>query len=667
METIDLQILLNGVDITSHVDLSVQAPSIISAIDEELDTITLIVQDGDSLGIKGWQELVIKDGATAIFGGYVLTIEKKPGADFTKNDYSISASDYGAYLEKVQVQDVFENQTDAQILGSIFSGSADLAGFDGSTYVVPIRTIPRVVFNRKSVREVINWLCEQSGGHWYVDENKRLHYWADVEYRANFDVTHDPTDATKQTVENVRVNGDASGVVNVVEVVGGNALGGDDTFIYTQGLLSEILNLGKKISPKVGESRIIVRRNEGGATTNLLVNPSFEVNITDGWTQYQAGSGAAWAQDAAKYNQGTKSAKITAGTAMACLHSANITVNPGEPLTVQVMSWCSVLGKASIVIYDVTGAVVLVETLSRKTSAWERLTATYINTSGAAMTLRVELRNNATDSSTITYFDAAQAEKLAYPSAYCDGSLGTGYSWSGTANNSTSARVNMPVWVTLTVKTGNIDTLGARNEVLYFDSDGKLEQETNWPTIANGIEVDGQEEIPVRAVVRNYASYAFYGKWFKAVINDSAIIDSRVARIRGSTVLAENSYETETVSYDVRVPGLKAGQTQNIHLPHRGVDGDYLIKRVTTNIGIGGQIVSSVELGAVDQSLVGLLLLLKRSSAGEFDLTNDEIMDNILDFADSTTITDSGATVVGTDGPYLWDVAKWDYAKYGSE
>jgi len=666
-DTIDLQVLLNTVNITDKVDLGKFPVTKLSAINEELDTLNLTIQNGDALGIKGWQEIVVKDGAEVIFGGYVLTPSRAAGANLAANSYAIGASDYGAYLEKVFIQALFIDKTDAEILAAIFSGTVELSGFDGATHVVAVRTIPRVLFNRKSVREILNWLCEQSGGHWYVDENKALHYWGEVEYLAPFDITHDPEDATKETVENVKVNVDAAGVVNVIEVVGGMALGGDETFKYTQPVRSGTLYLNKRFSPWDGESKIVVRRNEGGATTNLLVNPSFETNITDGWTQYQAGAGAVWAQDDTKYHQGVKSLKITAGNLLSMVRGANITLNPGEPLTGQAMSWCDTAAMASVAIYDVSGSVVLAETTNRKTSAWERLTVLYTNTSGAAMTVRVELRNNGTDSAKIVYFDAVQAEKLAYPSAYCDGTLGTGYSWSGTAHNSTSARVDMPVWVTLTVKIGNSSELAGRDEVLYFDSDGRLEQETYWPTLLNAIEIDGQEEKLVRAIVRNYASYAFYGKWLKGVIEDRSIVDSKVARMRGATELAKNAFESEAITYFVRKTGLKAGQTQNIHLPHRGLDGNFMIQRVTTTISAGGFVMNQVELGAADQSLVGLLLQMKRASGETFDYSEDEILDNILDFTDTVTVTESGATVTGDDGPYQYDVDKWDYSKYGAE
>ena len=56
----------------------------------------------------------------------------------------------------------------------------------------------------------------------------------------------------------------------------------------------------------------------------------------------------------------------------------------------------------------------------------------------------------------------------------------------------------------------------------------------------------------------------------------------------------------------------------------------------------GGQILSHVELGAADKSLVKLLLRLKRELPGSSDLTEDEILDNILDAVDSIEVVRKG-------------------------
>ena len=405
-DTIALQILLDGEDITSKVDLNSQPVTVTSAIDEELDTLDMLVQHDSGLELHGWQDVQVLDGEEVVFGGLTISDNQRGGRNAAKNDRQIGAVDYGAYLEKVYVSQLFTDKTDKEILAEIFVGSSDLAEYDGETCVVAVRTIPRVKFSRKPVRDVLNWLCEQSGGHWYVDYEKKLHYWGEVEYRSPYDVDRDPTAAGCETVEGVTVNKDAAGVVNIVEVVGGKAPGADKTFIYSPGTIAVELPLGKRIIPQDGEAKIAVRRNDGGATTNLIINPSFETNISDGWTQYQAGSGGTWTQDTAKYAKGLKSLKIKAGTAVTVLQGQNITLNPGETLTVQARVWCATAAKAAVVIWDVGNSLNRGECYNRKANAWELVTTGYYNDTGAALTLRCELYNNANDSTTLAYYDA---------------------------------------------------------------------------------------------------------------------------------------------------------------------------------------------------------------------------------------------------------------------
>jgi hypothetical protein len=666
-ETVEsLQVLFDGADVTDKINLAEGPIQVVSALNEELDTATLALKDAGGLGIIGWEDVQILDGADKQFGGYAINPNMQPDTKLTKNRAVIGASDYGAYLGKVYIQAEYTDMSDKEMLAAVWAACPDLADYDFSSCVTAVRSIPRAVFNLRSVRDVITWLCEQSGAYWYVDYDKCLHYFGSAQSEAPFGVTNDPTDTANCLCENFSIDNDAGAVVNIVEVVGGKALSVNATFPATQIGYNTIIYLSRRYRAWEGASKIAVRRNDGGPTTNLIVNPSFETNITDGWTQYQAGTGGTWTQDATKFSVGTKSLKVKAGTAVTVLQGQAISLAPGETLTVQSRVWCGTAGKAAVVIWDIGNGVNRGECYNRKTSEWELVTAGYYNSTGTTLSVRVELYNNANDGTTVAYYDAVQAEKLAWPSAYCDGTLGTGYAWTGTAHNSTSTRVNMPVWTTLTVKTGNSDMLEGRDEVLYFDSDSHLEQETFWPTLTNGIEIDGREEKPVHVIVRNQTSYELYGKWLKAVITDTSIVDPRVAVIRASTELAQNALTRQTISFKVRRPGLRAGQNIAIHMPHRGVDGDYLINRVTSNIGIAGFVEADVEVGAIDADLVTLWMRLKRASQiSNADINDDQVINQILDALDKVYLNKGTVSVSESNGPYNWGSADWGYSTWG--
>jgi hypothetical protein len=74
------------------------------------------------------------------------------------------------------------------------------------------------------------------------------------------------------------------------------------------------------------------------------------------------------------------------------------------------------------------------------TSSWQRFVVTA--TSDPTKTIdRISVMIRTATIQAVTFeTDAAQIEQKAYATSYCDGSLGTGYAWTGTAHNSTSTR-----------------------------------------------------------------------------------------------------------------------------------------------------------------------------------------------------------------------------------
>lgn len=666
MNRVNLSITIGGVDVTRYVDLDQVQPVINSVLDKELDTLTLTLINADAVAPVEWQEIVVSDGSTILFGGYVITVDQIAGSNLANNNYILGCSDYAAIFDKVYVKAEYTGYTDAQIIAAAIASSSELSGFDAVTFVNFILFFPRARFNRKTVREILDWICQQTGGHWYVDYNKALHYFGSEEDEAPYEVTDDPNEAVNRTVEAVTVTKNGAGVVNLVDVVGGSKYSDDVTEYYTPSGYQPFLDLSKRYKAPSTLTKIQVKRNDGGATTNLIPNPSFEVNITDGWTQWQAGTGAAWVREANAGGYGSYVLRIDAGTSTAILTSGLFSLAPGERITASVLVWCSAVGKAGLRLAE-NGFSISDSKLNTLASTWQRLSATIQNNTGAAINVKVELVNWNSDSATSVYFDGVQLEKKAWPTAYCDGSLGTGYSWSGTAHNSTSVRIDMPIWTTLLVKTGGVDTLTKSTDVLYYESSSRLEQLANFPGIANGIEIFARYEMPMRSRLRNQLSHDHYGKWLQLVVNAPEIVDKAVGVMRGKAELAANAYANVAISYTTRQPGLRAGQMQRVKLIARKLDARYLIQRVTTTIGIAGYITARVELGAVDQNLVGVLLALKRSSAAATDWNENEVevLDEVVDIAESLTLTEGTPTVAGSQGPYLWGSFNWDFGVWG--
>ena len=179
---------------------------------------------------------------------------------------------------------------------------------------------------------------------------------------------------------------------------------------------------------------IIVRKE----ATNLILNPSFEVNVTDGWTGNDNGVGASFARSTIYTYYGTGAATISGGNATAYYGSTVFTVAAGETVYVQCMSLSSTLGKNALQLYDTTNGQVRIYDAAT-TTTWEKLFGNWTNSTGSPAVVTLQLYNLQTDGTTLVVFDAVQAEIGTAETTYIDGDQ-PGCKWNGEAHNSTSTR-----------------------------------------------------------------------------------------------------------------------------------------------------------------------------------------------------------------------------------
>jgi hypothetical protein len=201
------------------------------------------------------------------------------------------------------------------------------------------------------------------------------------------------------------------------------------------------------VTPQVGVGAVQLAE----ATTNLITNPSFETNTT-GW----AASGSnTIAQSTEQEKVGSNSLKCTyqdnaqlaayAITLTAAAHVFGIWIYipanyDGTDLKVDFLNFAGMTGETEGDV-DMT-----------KTAVWQFVVAEGTPVGGdLAGDLRVYENGSTPTAGRFVYIDAAQCEAKAYATPYCDGSLGTGHTWSGTAHASTSSRTD----VTLNYDTGD--------------------------------------------------------------------------------------------------------------------------------------------------------------------------------------------------------------------
>jgi hypothetical protein len=184
------------------------------------------------------------------------------------------------------------------------------------------------------------------------------------------------------------------------------------------------------------------------ASTNLCINPSFEVDTT-GWIHYAGGDGTGtFGRTSSNEYVGQFSAILSStvdpGSSNG-IYTADISLPNGSTLHVQCRCYKNTAGVGHIEIYDNTTGVVRATVPVTKSNEWERVSASWTNTTGSTKNVRFRIWNTAPTTQNLLV-DACQAEIGTAMTPYFDGSLAgvlgnTGLAWSGTAHASQSTRV----------------------------------------------------------------------------------------------------------------------------------------------------------------------------------------------------------------------------------
>ena len=183
------------------------------------------------------------------------------------------------------------------------------------------------------------------------------------------------------------------------------------------------------------------------ATTNLVANPSFETDAT-GWSAYGDAAGTRTRVDAVAFagNWSYELAK-TGGADTARWGIQRTITGLAADTTYAFSAWVNVTAMAGgtnqrVVMYTDGSAFgnagQTLATTSGVTDGWVRLTGTR-TTDGDGGNAVLYFWIDRADTGT-AYVDAVQVEEKTYATPYCDGTLGAGHAWTGTAHASTSTR-----------------------------------------------------------------------------------------------------------------------------------------------------------------------------------------------------------------------------------
>ena len=178
------------------------------------------------------------------------------------------------------------------------------------------------------------------------------------------------------------------------------------------------------------------------ATTNLILNPSFEVNVTDEWTFY-AGDSADGTRThyTADSRYGDACCQLTecTGNGIYLLATRGVTLGNAYVLSFYARD-IDTHSTPFFRVWDVGDGSWLVPSQSMtgiSIDGWTRFQAVFTPISNS-ISIYFEVVGSAVQGSFL--LDAVQLEQKAFPTPYCDGSLGAGHSWTGTVHDSTSSR-----------------------------------------------------------------------------------------------------------------------------------------------------------------------------------------------------------------------------------
>lgn len=164
------------------------------------------------------QEIVFKDGARFLFGGYITKVTPTETGKGQLIKYQVEASDYTALLVNKYAAESYENQTLGYIVNDLVTKYIDGGYAITQANVATGPTIPTVLFNHVSLRQCFETLSKLTGYTWWIDYQKDIHFIDATNTTAAPETITD----SNTNIETVNITIDTTQVRNSITVLGGN-------------------------------------------------------------------------------------------------------------------------------------------------------------------------------------------------------------------------------------------------------------------------------------------------------------------------------------------------------------------------------------------------------------------------------------------------------------
>jgi len=185
-------ILIATVDRTTSIDI--ETLDALDAIGQQLDECSFIVQNGGGMSLAIGQEVLVHkvgDAATIYFGGVIAHM--RSWAVGSERHYFIRCDDFTWHMDNPEglVSGFYNAMSDAAIINDFMDAAC--SQIDDTTHVDAITAdTVRVEFLNKNPRECVQYLANIGNAMWYVDYDKKLHFFVTGTNDAPYDLSDDP-------------------------------------------------------------------------------------------------------------------------------------------------------------------------------------------------------------------------------------------------------------------------------------------------------------------------------------------------------------------------------------------------------------------------------------------------------------------------------------------
>ena len=192
-----------------------------------------------------------------------------------------------------------------------------------------------------------------------------------------------------------------------------------------------------------------------------------------------------------------------------------------------------------------------------------------------------------------------------------------------------------------TVGVDNIDDPTTKDCLYNYNEKFVRFPDSSKPTAGQVVEVGGYPYIPVIVKVKDVISVAQFGtREFKII--DNSIDSKQGARDRAQAEIASWAQTLNEGSFDTYISGLDTGQQININSTIRGVNQDYIISRISTQMRSPTDFIHSVTLVTTKTfGMVEFLQKLLMDKDKEIKISSGEVLDEVESANEIIEMTDS--------------------------